>query len=72
MQGPDFKGTILPAGAGFQLLRSPTLTELEAKYAVETPDGDRIYVTSSGTAEDIRKLVTGEPVDPRRICFRSV
>ncbi|WP_427005232.1 DUF3237 domain-containing protein [Pseudarthrobacter sp. H2] len=74
VDGPGFKGSILSAGADFQLLRNPTLTELEAKYAVETSDGERIYVTNfgirSGSAEDINKLVIGEPVDPKRIYFR--
>ncbi|TQC49341.1 DUF3237 domain-containing protein [Rhodococcus sp. WS4] len=74
VEGPELRGTVLPAGADFQLLSSSTLTELEAKYAIETDDGDRIYVTNvglrSGTAEDIAKLVDGEPVPPERIYFR--
>ncbi|MFC0449372.1 DUF3237 domain-containing protein [Rhodococcus jostii] len=74
VEGPELRGTVLPAGADFQLLSSATLTELEAKYAIETDDGDRIYVTNfglrSGTAEDIAKLVGGEPVPPERIYFR--
>ncbi|RZK95154.1 MAG: DUF3237 domain-containing protein [Rhodococcus sp. (in: high G+C Gram-positive bacteria)] len=74
VEGPELRGTVLPAGADFQLLSSATLTELEAKYAIETDDGDRIYVTNfglrSGTAEDIAKLVDGEPVPPERIYFR--
>ncbi|WAM17115.1 DUF3237 domain-containing protein [Rhodococcus sp. JS3073] len=74
VEGPELRGTVLPVGADFQLLSSSTLTELEAKYAIETDEGDRIYVTNfglrSGTAEDIARLVDGKPVPPERIYFR--
>lgn len=73
--GPEIHGTVLPGGADFQLLRSETLTELEAKYAIETDDGARIYVTNvgirSGTPDDIGRLNRGEQVDPDRIYFLS-
>ena len=72
--GPELSGSVLPAGADFQVLRSETLTELRAQYAIETDDGDRIYVENfglrSGSAEDIAALVRGEPVPPERIYFR--
>jgi hypothetical protein len=74
VEGPRLRGKVLPAGADFQLLASPTVTELEAKYALETDDGDRLYVTNfgirSGSPEDIARLVAGQPVDPERIYFR--
>jgi hypothetical protein len=72
--GPELTGSVLPAGADFQVLKSETLTELRAQYAIETDDGDRIYVENfglrSGSAEDIAALVRGEPVPPDRIYFR--
>jgi hypothetical protein len=74
VDGPALKGKVLPYGADFQLLKSETLTELEAKYAIETDDGERIYVENfglrSGSKEDIDRLVRGENVDPDRIYFR--
>jgi hypothetical protein len=74
VQGPQLNGSILPMGADYQLLVSDTLTELDAKYAIEVEGGERIYVTSlgvrSGEAADIARLVRGEPVDPERIYFR--
>ena len=74
VEGPELRGRVLPAGADYQLLRTATLTELEAKYAVETDDGERLYVDNfglrSGSAEDIAALLRGEPVDPERIYFR--
>ncbi|BDZ46036.1 UPF0311 protein [Naasia aerilata] len=73
--GPELNGTVLPGGADFQVLRSDTLTELEARYAIETDEGDRVYVENfglrAGSSEDIAKIVAGEPVDPSRIYFRS-
>lgn len=75
VEGPRLSGRILPGGADFQVLRSPTLTELEARYAIETDDGDRVYVENfgirSGSTADIARLVEGEPVEPSRIYFRS-
>ncbi|UPO76144.1 DUF3237 domain-containing protein [Arthrobacter sp. Helios] len=74
VEGPGLRGTVLPAGADFQLLRTATLTELEAKYAIETDDGERLYVNNfglrSGSEADIAALLRGEPVDPERIYFR--
>jgi len=67
-------GVVLPGGADFQVLRSDTLTELEARYAVETEDGERIWVTNlglrTGEAQDIAALVRGESVPHDRIYFR--
>ncbi|WP_219414126.1 DUF3237 family protein [Pseudonocardia nigra] len=72
--GPQLRGTVLPVGADYQLLRSDTLTDLQAQYAIETVEGERIYVSNSGlragAAEDIAALVRGEPVPPERIYFR--
>jgi hypothetical protein len=76
VEGPELRGTILPVGADFQLLKSDTLTELEAKYVIETDEGEKIYVSNfgirAGSAEDIAALVRGESVDPQRIYFRCV
>ncbi|RNL87468.1 DUF3237 domain-containing protein [Halostreptopolyspora alba] len=72
--GPELRGTVLAGGADFQVLRTETLTELRAEYAIETEDGERIQVSNfglrTGTPEDVATLVRGEPVDPGRIYFR--
>ncbi|HLU56743.1 MAG TPA: DUF3237 domain-containing protein [Pseudonocardia sp.] len=72
--GPELVGTVLPAGADFQVLKTGTLTELHAQYAIETGDGERISVTNfglrSGSPDDIAALVRGEPVPAERIYFR--
>ena len=75
VQGPKLNGSILPGGADFQSVRSPTFTDIHARYVIETDDGDRIYVENTGirvaSPEDIAALVRGEPVDPQRVYFRS-
>lgn len=75
VEGPGIRGIVLNAGADFQLIRSESLTELEAKYAVETEEGDRIYISNfgirSGDPADIARLIRGEEVDPSRIYFMS-
>lgn len=75
IEGPELRGHILPGGADYQLLRSETATELVAKYAFETDDGDRVSVENlgvrAGSAEDIAALVAGRPVPQERVYFRS-
>lgn len=74
VDGPQLKGQILGSGADYQLLASDTLTEIDARFAVETVEEERLYVTNfgvrSGEASDIARLVRGEPVDTARVYFR--
>ena len=76
VEGLDLRGRVLPAGADFQSLKSDTLTDLQANYAIETDAGERIYVSNfglrSGSPEDIAALVRGDAVPPERIYFRCV
>ncbi len=73
-KGPRLNGTLLPGGADFQLIRHDNLTEIQARYIIETPQG-RVYVENTGirhAAPDImEKLKRGEPVDPAQVYFRS-
>lgn len=75
VDGPLMRGRVLAGGADHQILRSDTLTELDARYALETDTGERISVHNvgirSGTKDDIDALVRGEPVPADRIYFRS-
>lgn len=72
--GPEITGTILNAGADFQVLRSATVSDLDARYVVELDDGARLFVTNvayrTGAAEDITALAEGRPVPAERIYFR--
>ncbi|MGN6405985.1 DUF3237 domain-containing protein [Sinomonas sp.] len=72
--GPRLTGRVLSGGADFQTLHSPELTQLEARYAIETEDGAVISVDNaalrSGSTEAMARLVAGEAVDPVEIYFR--
>lgn len=72
--GDGWSARVLPGGADFQLIVNEGLSELDARYVLETDAGDLIYVQNravrSGPPELIARLVRGEPVDPARIYFR--
>lgn len=72
--GDGWSARVLPGGADFQLIVNDRLSELDARYVLETDAGDLIYVQNravrSGPPELIARLVRGEPVDPAQIYFR--
>ena len=72
--GDGWSARVLPGGADFQLIVNDRLSELDARYVLETAAGDFIYVQNravrSGPPELIARLVRGEPVDPAAIYFR--
>lgn len=72
----EIEGTVIKAGADYQLYRDDRPTELVAKYAIETNDGDRIYVENEGMRhadlETSQRLRDGKPVDPEDVYFCSV
>ena len=74
VEGPRLNGRILP-GADWQIVRPDGVTDLRARYAVETHSGARILVTSDGlrhgSAEVLAALARGEAVDPARYYFRT-
>jgi hypothetical protein len=75
VSGPLLSGRVLPGGADSQLIRTETETVAEARYVIETDEGERVYVENTGlrtgSAEDIARLRQDLPVDPARIYFRS-
>lgn len=72
--GPQVSGTVLNAGADFQVIRSATESDLDARYVLELDDGARVFVSNvayrTGSAEDIAALAAGEKVPFERIYFR--
>lgn len=70
------RGRVLPSGADFQIVVSDRLADLDARYLLELESGARVYVHNRalrrGSAEDIARLVRGEPVDPAAIYFRCM
>lgn len=73
-RGNGWTARVLPGGTDFQLIVSETLSELDARYGLETDAGDLIYVQNhavrSAPAEVMAKLLRGEPVDPAQVYFR--
>ena len=65
VNGPEVRGTVLPAGADYQIIRDDGVTELHARYAIRTGDGALIYVENNG-------LRRGQPGgDPALVYFRT-
>ena len=65
---------MLPGGSDFQLIVSDTLSELDARYGLETDGGDLIYVQNhavrAAPADTMAALLRGDAVDPSNIYFR--
>ena len=72
--GRDWQAKVLPGGADFQLLVSETLAELDARYTLETTQGELVYVHNlairSASADVMARLARGEAVDPSTVYFR--
>ena len=73
-QGDGWTARVLPGGSDFQLISSDTLSELDARYGLETDAGDLIYVQNravrAAPPEVMARLLRGEAVDPAQIYFR--
>jgi uncharacterized protein DUF3237 len=76
MHGPRLSGKLMPGGTDYQVWRSDGITEIHARYVIETASGSRVYVEASGLRrappEVMERLFRGEPVDQGSIYFRTV
>jgi hypothetical protein len=72
--GHGWRARVLPGGSDFQLIVSDTLSELDARYGLETDAGDLVYVQNhavrSASPEVMGQLLRGEPVDASQVYFR--
>ena len=72
--GHGWRARVLPGGCDFQLIVSDTLSELDARYGLETDAGDLVYVQNhavrAASPEVMGKLLRGEPVDASQVYFR--
>jgi len=70
----DWQAEVLPGGADFQLIVSPTRAELDARYTLKTSRGELIYVHNlalrAASPDLMDRLARGEVVDPAQIYFR--
>ncbi|AOF85391.1 hypothetical protein BSY239_331 [Hydrogenophaga sp. RAC07] len=76
VQGQGWTARVLPGGADFQAIVTPTLAQLDARYLLETDAGELIYVCNKAVRaappEVTARLIRGEPVDPAQVYFRCV
>lgn len=74
VQGQGWTARVLPGGADFQLILSPRMAELDARYVIETDGGDLIFVQNravrTAAPEVMARLIRGESVDPAEVYFR--
>ena len=74
-RGERLSGKVLPGGADWQVVRTDGVADLDARYTLETSDGALIYVRNHGyrhgPAEVLKKLSSGEDVDPSLYYMRT-
>ncbi|MEE8172091.1 MAG: DUF3237 domain-containing protein [Alphaproteobacteria bacterium] len=72
--GPELKGTILPGGGDWLLLRADGALQLDVRVTLKTDDDALIYMTyrgiRHGPTEVMERLNKGEQVDPSEYYFR--
>lgn len=75
-EGPGIRGTLVPGGADWQLIREDGFTEVDARYTLRTDSGHLIYVSNVGIRhappEVMRRLNAGQEVDASEVYFRAV
>lgn len=73
--GEPLTGAVLPGGADWQLVRADGVALLEARYTLQTTDGDLIYVQNRGIRhgppEVLAALARDEEVDPTHYYMRT-
>jgi hypothetical protein len=76
VSGPRVSGRVLPGANDYQIIRSDSVLELQARYVIETDDKALIFVENNGMREGppelLAKQAAGELVDPSLIYFRTV
>jgi hypothetical protein len=75
-EGPGIRGKVVVGGYDWQLLRTDGVVEIDARYMLQTIDGDLITVVNTGLRhgpQDVmQQLANGDEVDPSEYYFRSV
>ena len=76
VHGPRLNGRILPGGTDRQIIRADGVTDLQARYSIETDAGGLILINSDGLRhgppEVLAAIARGEPVSPLMYYFRTV
>jgi hypothetical protein len=75
VDGPKLTGKVISGGGDWQKIGANGLTEILARYFIQTKDGTVIAITNPGvrtaTPEVIDKLAKGDDVDPSLYYFRT-
>jgi len=75
-EGPGIRGTVLPGGADWQIVRADGFTELDTRYTLRTDRDELIHIRNAGirhaAPEIMGRLLAGEDVDPALVYFRTV
>jgi hypothetical protein len=74
-EGPGLKGTMVPPGGDWVLMRPDGVASLDIRFTLRTADGELIYMDCAGIADiapDVRRRIqAGEEVDPSSYYFRT-
>ena len=74
-EGERLRGTVLPGGADWIMVRADGITTLDVRIVLQTDDGASIGMTyrglRHGPADVMAKVAKGEPVDPSSYYFRT-
>jgi hypothetical protein len=74
-RGERLSGRVLPGGADWQIVSGDGVSQLEARYTLETDDGALVYVRNvglrHGPPEVLARLAAGEPVDASLYYMRT-
>lgn len=73
--GERLRGTVLPGGADWLMVRADGATTLDVRIVLQTEDNAAIGMTyrglRHGPADVMAKVAKGEPVDPASYYFRT-
>lgn len=74
-EGPRLKGTVLPGGSDWIMVRADASTTLDVRLVLETDDGATIGMTYRGMRHGppavMERVNRGEAVDPSEYYFRT-
>jgi hypothetical protein len=75
-EGPEIKGIVIPGGYDWQLLRSDDVSEIDARYVLQTDDAALITIVNKGLrhapAAVMKRIAMGEDVKADEYYFRSI
>ena len=75
IDGPKVKGTVLPGGGDWLIVRPDGATILDVRAAFRTDDGEIVYMYYRGVAytppEVAERAARGETIDPAEVYFRT-